>query len=498
MISLYIRPDKTQLMFAEVKKKNVIDVRMTKELPEAYSSFFMRDENLAIQKLRKMFRNVGEITQSKFEEVYVLLPDSLFSYVSCFEPSAEAVLKNRIMQEMNVDSLRDYFIIDPLEIKAPFPKPQKSIFVLKKKIVEMLSKAAQLELFSLVSVEPYSTAFIRGNQVWDSDYAIAEIFSNEATIVTFSPAGGIFRSDAPHMDANSLMADIVAGETAFIKAYALMKVAATKHFSSVSPDLKMILFSDESAIRNMHFVNENTYDKKFTLPNFVNASIRPQDIYKWLAFIGTFMQGFDDDDIVYPEKHSSIVVKNCNLLPPNMQANARARHWTKMAKRTLTGVAGVLAVVVLAETAAMMYFGSIKVDAGLKADADRAKVNISMIDSELEAIKRAKNENPEAMKAYDLLIKSRPKNCNFTSLKVGNKSGNFTANYIKLEAMSQDQMAFNNYIVNLQSDEFFKNPMISSIRNNKDILQADIIMGKAGAVNPAAKKNKKKEGGEGK
>ncbi len=495
MISLYLRPDKTQLVYAEVKKKRVIDVHMTKELPEAYSSFFMEDENLGIQKLRRLFRNVAQATKSKFEEVYVLLPDTAFSYVSCFDPSPEAVLKTRIMQEMNVESLRDYFIVSPMEIKAPFPKPQKSVYVLKKRIVEMLAKAAQLELFSLVSVEPFSIAFIRGNQVWDKDYSMVEIFPDEAAIVTFSPVSGIFKSDALHMDARTLNEDVVKGENSFVKAYSLVKVVASKHFSSVSPDLKMILFTEEKAIRDMHFVQENIYEGKIKLPDFVNAVIRSQEVPKWLAPIGTFMQGFDDEETVYPDKHSSIIINNSNLLPPNLQANARARHWTKMAKKTLLGMAGMLAVVVMAEVAAMTYFGSVKVDDNLKADANRAKVNMAMIDGELASIKRAKDENPEIVKAYELLMKSRPQNCNFTHLTMGSKTGKFTANYVRLEAISRDQMAFNEYIVNLQGDEFFQNPMISTIKNNKNVLQADITMGKAGAVTPAAK-GKKKKGGE--
>ena len=506
MISLYLRPDKTQLVYAEVKKKRVIDVNMTKELPEAYSSFFMDDENLGIQKLRRMFRDVAQATRSKFEEVYVLLPDTIFNYVSCFDPSPEAVLKTRIMQEMGVDSLRDYFMVSPMEVKAPFPKPQKSIYVLKKRIVEMLAKAAQLEMFSLVSVEPFSMAFIRGNQVWDKDYSMVEIFPDEASIVTFSPVSGIFRSDAPHMDARTLMGDVAKGENFFVKAYSLVKVVASKHFSSVSYDLKMILFTEEAAIRSMHFVEANNYEndyvdlekkkkRKMKLPDFVNAAIPSREVPKWLANIGTFMQGFDDEESIYPNKHSSIVISNSNLLPPHLQANARARHWTKMAKKTLLGMAGVLTVVVMAEIAAMTYFGSVKVDDGLKADADRARVNMTMIDGELAAIKRAKDENPEIVKAYEMLMQSRPKDCNFTHLTMGSKSGKFSANYVKIEAVSKDQMAFNDYIKGLQGNDFFQNPMISSIKNNKNVLQADITMGKAGAANPAANGKKKKKGG---
>lgn len=486
MISLYLRPDKTQLVYAEVKKKKVIDVDMTKELPEAYSSFFMDDDSLALQKLRKLFKNVAHTTHKKFEEVYVLLPDTLFSYVSCFDSSHEAVLNNRIMQEMNIDSLNDYFIINPLEIKAPFPQPQKTIFVLRKKIVELLAKAAHLEMFSLVSVEPFSTAFIRGNQVWNMDYSIVEIFPDEATIVSFSPIGGIIRSDAPHMDARTLSRDIVQGETIFTKAYSLMKVTASRHFSSISPDLKMILFTEDDAIRNMSFVQHNIYTEQFSLPYCVNAAIRSRDLPKWLGLLGTFLQIFDED-VVYPDKNAGIVIHNSNLLPPDLQANARARHWTKMARKTLLGLTAVLSVVVLCEFAAMMYFGSVKVDPILQEDAATAKSNMAMIDGELASIKLAKEENPEIVKAYDLLMKSRPKACNFRHITMGSKSGKFATNYVKLEAVSQDQMAFNDYIMNLQGDEFFQNPMISTIKNSNGVLQADITMGKAGASNPAAK-----------
>lgn len=483
MISLYLRPDKTQMVYAEVKKKRVIDVRMTKELPEAYSSFVLADENVGIQKLRKMFRSVGQTTKSRFEEVYVLLPDTMFSYISCFDPSSEAVLQTRIMQEMNVESLTDYFIVQPMEIKAPFPKPQKSIFVLKKKYVEMLAKAAQAENFSLVSVEPFSTAFIRGNQVWDRDYAMVEVFPDKSCIVTYSAVGGIFRTDAPHMDERTLASDVIAGETLMVKNYAAVKMIATKYFSSVSPDLKMILFTDNLQLHNMSFVKNNMYERKIKLPDFVNASIRSSDVYKWLAGIGTFLQGFDED-MVYPDKNASIVIGSSNLLPPNLQANARASYWTKMARKTLMGMAGILTTVVVAETAAMLYFGSIQIEPNLQSEANRAKDDITKVELALSAINKAKEENPEVVKAYERLMKSRPKNCNFTNLKLGNRNGSYNINYIMINAISRDQMVFNDYILNLQGESFFMNPVITSIRNNKDVLQADITMGKSMGSDP--------------
>lgn len=478
MISLYLRPDKTQMVYAEVKKKRVIDVKMVKELSEAYSSFSLADENIAIQKLRKMFRTVAQTTKSRFEEVYVLLPDTMFSYISCFDPSSEAVLKTRIMQEMNVESLNDYFIAEPMEIKAPFPKPQKSVFVLKKNIVEMLAKAAQAEEFSLVSVEPFSTAFIRGNQTWDNDYAMVEIFPDKSCIVTFSAVGGIFRTDAPHMDERTLASDVIKGETLMVKNYATVKMIATKHFSSVSPDLKMILFTDNAHLHHMSFVRNNLYERKIKIPDFVNAPIRGSDAYKWLAGIGTFLQNFDEDT-VYPDKNSSIVIGSSNLLPLNLQANARASYWTKMARKTLTGMAGILTTMLVAESAATLYFGSIQIEPNLQAEANRAKTDVAQLEIALNSIQKAKEEDPEVVKAYDFLLKTRPKNCNFTHLKLGNKSGGNETNYIMINAISRDQMVFNDYILNLQRESFFSNPMISSIRNNKDVLQADITMGKS-------------------
>ena len=478
MISLYLRPDKTQMVYAEVRKKRDIDVKMVKELPEAYSSFSLADDNIGIQKLRRMFRTVAQTTKSRFEEVYVLLPDTMFSYISCFDPSSEAVLKTRIMQEMNVDSLNGYFIAEPMEIKAPFPKPQKSIFVLKKHFVEMLAKAAQAEELSLVSVEPFSTAFIRGNQAWDTDYALVEIFPGKSCIVTFSAVGGIFRTDTPQMDEGTLAADVIKGETLMLRNYATVKMIATKHFSSVSPDLKMILFTDNAQLHNMSFVKNNLYERKIKLPDFVNAPIRGADVYKWLAGIGTFLQGFDND-MVYPDKNTSITIGNSNLLPLNLQANARASYWTKMARKTLTGMAGILTTVLVAESAATLYFGSIQIEPNLQAEANRAKADMAQVEIALNSIQKARKENPEVVKAYDFLMKCRPKNCNFTKVKIGNRNGSIDMNYIVINAISRDQMVFNDYILNLQKESFFKNPVISSIRNNKDVLQADINMGKS-------------------
>ena len=135
MISLYLTPDKTQLVKAKLKKNGILDVEMTKELPSFWSGLAGNDESIpgisditsaSSKNLSSLFKNVRKVTSTKYEEVYIVLPDILFAAVNCYAFVSEEMLKNQVKDSLGVDSFDDFYVVEPFETKAPFA-PHKTV-----------------------------------------------------------------------------------------------------------------------------------------------------------------------------------------------------------------------------------------------------------------------------------------------------------------------------------------------------------------------------------
>ena len=212
MISIYLRPDKTQIVRGKKKKNNTLVVDTALELPSYWDCFtggqptnlpgqnFM--EYQGSQELRKLFQAVKEVTSTKYEEVYLVIADTIFSMVNVFPYVAENMMMDAIAQKLG--SLDEYYLSMPMEVKPPQNK-RKTVYAIRRKYIDRIVQAAQAENITLTGIEPASMGFVRSMQKYGCDYAFVEMFKKEATIITFSPIGGIYRNDAPHMGEDELI-----------------------------------------------------------------------------------------------------------------------------------------------------------------------------------------------------------------------------------------------------------------------------------------------------
>lgn len=489
MISIYLRPDKTQIVRGKKKKNNTLVVDTALELPSYWECLtggqqtnlpgtnFM--EYQGSQELRKLFQAVKEVTSTKYEEVYLVLADTIFSMVSVFPYIAEKMMMDAITQK--IGSLDDYYLSIPMEVRL---NKRKTVYAIRKKYIDRIVMAAQAENITLTGIEPASMGFVRSMQKYDRDYAVVEMFKDEATIITFSPIGGIYRNDAPHMSENELLNDPGAADRNITKNFATNNFNGGSFFGSVSPDLQYYVLSDNNDIYTIPAIRHNDPVNPIGLPIIVEANITEHDQINWMVVVGTLLQTIDDETVVYPNKDASLLIHTANLLPEEMQAAAKQRQWKAVAKRTFTWLAIGFATLICAEMAGIIYFGNVTVDPKLQADYEQAKADKAVIDVEMNSLKACMKDDPHVVEAYERLLRDRPSGCGFSQLTIGSKdtkNKDLASKFIKVRAISNDQIAFNDFVTALQQEDMFQSPTVNSINGTQGIMTADINVGRKGS-----------------
>lgn len=489
MISIYLRPDKTQIVRGKKKKNNTLVVDTALELPSYWECLTggqltnLPGENFieyqSSKELCKLFQAVKEVTSTKYEEVYLVIADTIFSMVSVFSYVAEDMLMNAVAQKLG--SMDDYYLSMPMEVTST---KRKTVYAIRRKYIDRIVQAAQAENITLTGIEPASMGFVRSMQEYGRDYALVEMFKEEATIITFSPIGGIYRNDAPHMSENELINHPLEADKNITKNFSTNNYNGGTFFGSISPDLQYYVISDNPDIYTIPAIRHNESGSPVGLPIIVEANITEHDQINWMIVIGTLLQTIDDESIVYPDKMPTFIIKAANLLPEEMQMAARQRQWKAVAKRTFKGLAIGFVTLICAEMAGIAYFGSITVDPKLQADYEQAKADKAVIDVEMTSLKACLKDDPHVVEAYERLLRNRPSGCGFSQLTIGSKDTNnkdMNAKFIKVRAVSNDQIAFNDFVSALQQEDIFQSPTVNSISGTQGVMTADINIGRKGS-----------------
>ena len=473
-----------------MKKNNILTIDTALELPSYWNYLIGQNSTTAVtnymeyqeaQELRKLFRAVKEVTRTKYEEVYLVVSDVIFTMVGVFPFVSDGLLMESVKQKLG-ESIDEYYLSIPIETKPPASR-RKTVYAIHRKYVDRVVQAARAENITLTGIEPASMSFIRSMQEYTRDYAFVEMFQEESTIMTFSPIGGIYRNDAPRMSERELIEHPQNADATITQNFAANNFNGGNFFGSFSPDLQYYILTDNHDIFTIPAIRHAEPTNQLLLPAFIESQIPTHDQGNWMVAVGTLLQAVDED-ILYPYKQASLLIQPGNLLPAEMQAAAKQRQWKAVAKRTFKGLAAVFITVICAELAGIMYFSSITVDPMLKADYDKAKADKKVIDVEMNSLKKSMQDDPQIMVAYERVLRDRPSGCGFSSLTIGSqdgKSNKFANQYIQIKAVSNDQIIFNDYIAALQGEDIFQNANVTSISGTKELMTAAINIGKKGS-----------------
>ena len=480
MISLYLRPDKTQVVKAKIRKDKTLNVVMATEIQSYWDVLkkgVVKDEDGYTSSLSDLFHELKTITSVSYEEVYIVLPDSLFS-VDCYDYTSEQELTNLIKENLgrSLDELYSSFAVEA----TPGTSHKKTLFVIEHKYVDRIIEAADKENIALASIEPASLPFFRSQASWQEEHFIIEVFKNQATLVSFSPVAGIFRLNEPALSEERLLNNPEADNTV-TGVFAQHDFTAEKTFSSMNVDVPFTILTENKKILQIESVKKRLA-KPMAFPNFVSSDIPLDYQQDWMSVIGTLMQSYTKDDDIYSNLPPFLNVYTANVLPEQVRLDSKFRQWKHTAKKVCRFLIVFLAALTFAEISASIYFNSIHIPAHLQADYDKAQRDIKDIDAEIKIITEAKKEDEHPIQAFSLLVKDRPNDCGFNIVSIGgNGQQPADAEWVQLTAVSSNPMIFQDYMATLSHEDIFSNVSISKIDTDSSGFKiADIVLGKKG------------------
>lgn len=476
MISLYLRPDKTQVVKGKIKKDKTISISDATEIQSYWTALTAQsicEENL--HDLSNLFHEIKSIISTSYEEFYIVLPDSLFYMVKCAEFMTNEDFMHSVRKETNKKDEEVYYSF-PITT-SPGSQPKRTFFAIEREIINRLLMAAKEENITLSSIEPASMSFIRCCASWPEEHFIIELFGDQATMVSYSPVGGMFSLKAPISKDNSETANQDINSM-----LALHDYTAEKVFSSMNVNIPFTIFSedkDKNILELEAFKGRSAVAKE--LPSFVEANIAPEYHQEWMIPIGTLLQNYEPEDELYATLPSFLQITTANILPKEIQMGAKFQQWKQLAKRYSRIAIFFLAVITFAEAAGTFYFDSICISPQLQADYDSAQKDSKDIDAEIKLLATAKKDHEYPMEAFKALMDNRPNNCGFSSVSIGSngQTKNADEKWIRLTAVSTDPIVFQSYAAALTNDEMFKNANISKMdTDSSGFKTAELILGK--------------------
>lgn len=469
MIAVYFRPDRTQVLSASIQKDKTFAVESYQEY-DAALSYLTETGSAGLPNLGRFLEMLKKHTDIGSDDVYIVLPDFLFSYVDCIQYINEDNLAT-IIEEHTGEPMKNFYVVSPVSTKSPAPD-RKSIYALKKQYIDRLVKASMQERVAIVSVEPASFSFFRAYGQWQQEMPVVEIFPDRASIVTYSPAGGIFLSDSPsltekHLTENNLNANMDVSST-----YAANDYTAGQTYTNMNTDMPYIVLSDNPQILRIGAIHIRL-PKELSLPDFIHTDLPKSQQGLWMPVIGTLLQAYDDDKTlinnpVYINKKSFITITNGNLLPAEAQDAVKKRQWKRIIQRGCRVLSTGLLAALVVEVGTIAYFSSITIPASLQSDYRQAKKDLSEIQSEISIIDESKNEDQNVVGAFSKLVVNRPDGCGFTTVEIGSKNpeslkGGTNDKYVQLTAVAQNELSLQDFQVRLSNEPAFSNATINSI-----------------------------------
>lgn len=504
MISLYLQPDRTQVVSAKRQKDGTFEIETVFEVDQFLNALTTRDEAMAQERLKSLFETVKKKVNIFSDNVYFVLPDYLFSFVEAVDNvSKEGILNIASNALSNEDKLEDFVYRMPI-VTVPPAAEKQSVYLLKKKYLYRLVEAAKKERVALLSVEPASLSFIRAFGKWDQDFAIVEMFHQHASIVTYNPAGGVFRTDAPMLTEDSLKKAEASANRQVTSAFAANDYACSKTYAEMRTDMEYIVLNDTSEIRSIPAIQQRSMEEQPVFPDFIDALlIDPAEQVFWMAAVGTLLQdarlldsgegdGNDDDsgesdnDLLYASLPSFIHLQSGNLLPREAQEAAKQRQWKRVLIRGCRALSVIFLSLSICEGAGIIYFNSASIPPSLEADYTEAQKDLEAMDSEISMIETANKEHNDPVRGFAEVVDSRPDGVGFTEITIGNAmpdQRNAEKEYVKVTAVTGDEMLLQDFRSRLDGRTFIMYPTINDIQsNNKGLKIAKLSVAK-GASN---------------
>lgn len=322
MISVYLRPDATQVVRAKMKK-GILNVQSSKMIEKSFLPDMQVNGALpedAPDLFEEMFKTVLGEMKAKREEFYLVLPDYLFLMEDCFRFDSDV----RFHIESGVHkSINDVCYAQPI-ITAPEPQQRlATICVLGHEIADAIYEGAKRCHVQLTSVESAGISFLRGTGFFMKEELSLYSFAGHASFIGYSSNGGLFKMDTPELSISylSTLDEIEAEQT--IRQYMIeFENAAHQTFEFLNQDLPYTLMMPQDVIDKYPALLERKAEDHELPDFFKGADFESND--EWLPVLGTLLQNIDFNDDKYADILDSYEsIESGNVLPDEIKQSSK-------------------------------------------------------------------------------------------------------------------------------------------------------------------------------
>ena len=485
MIGVYLRPDNfTQVVRGRVRKKSVLEIQESYILPKSY--VWAWDITDPVGVLVILFRDIRKQFGGRQEEIYLVLPDYLFSMIDCFRYETDADIEDRIKQWTQRE-LSEVCYSQPITTS---PEPQQryaTVAVLDRSIADALAEAADKEKMQLVSVEPASISFLRCTGVFNKEELVLHSFAGEATFIGYSSNGGLFKMDVPELSIQHLgNLPKEEAETQIRQSMIAFENTAHQTFEFLNQDLPYTILAEPDVISDFEPFKVRKAEPHY-FPDFIECNIlRDDEQEEWMCVAGTLAQDIDFSDDQFVEVLDGYeTISSGNVLPEDIQQKAKSfQRMENLVKYSRLGIICLLIAAIL-EIVGIFFLQSVQIPPGLEEYYQAAQDTMESINAELELIRVEEKEHEYPIEAYTEAVRNLPQGVNFISFEVGNPSKKEDSQWVKLKIVAVDPLKFQDYVARLSQSSIFSGVTMPefSTDNSTSYKTAQIVMGK-GEMNP--------------
>lgn len=481
MISVYLKPDSTQILQGEIRK-GILRIQDYKTIEQSYLGCMNGSDSEIREELSYFFSDIRGIYKSKTDEVYIVLPDYLFSVIDCFQTIDDAQLEDSIAQAAH-DRIENVCYARPI---ITSPEPQQIITTacaLPRRLVDLFVEAAKTEKVHLASIEPASVSYLRASARFNKEELCLTIFANQATFTGYSSNGGLFKMDAPELCSKSLssMGHEEAEQT--IKRYiAEFEHAALKTYEYLNQGLPYTIHESSNVSSTYAAIAERKAPKAYFPENLIDSGAMSDSLqHGWMAATGTLLQEIDFSDDEYSECIDPFMtVQSGNILPAEIQSSSKKfKQMVSLMKLAKTAIV-MLSILSIAEIVAIFMFSSVSIPNGLQEDYDAGQQSIELINKELKVIELQEKEDQKPLEVYSTLLKEKPQEIGFSSFEVGSDTKPDPTKWVKVKMVAKDPMLFQGYVQTLSADSAFSGVALPKMTsdNRTGAKVAELILGK--------------------
>jgi hypothetical protein len=479
MIGVYLRPDITQVIKGDEKKDGHIRLKLAETTYSYYEAVKQKD----VDRLIEMFIDIKSMTAFT-EELYLVLPDTLFCKIDCclLKQTADKELENRqlvdILARLPIQR-DDLYVTVPTECKS-LTDVKKTVYVIEKKYIDVISEAARLADIPLVSIEAASMAYLRGLQQWNKEIILVEAFKEEACLINFSPVAGIFRCDTNAFteqnigNSKELNDAIIINDTAAKDTFDVMNANCPIQFLHENmPVVSALQSIDDIKSRIVPFA---IFPKNIDFEDFQGEQA------EWIIPIGAILQGVSST-VIYESKPDHLVLLDSNVLPEEFRKQSRSQRVRKLTKKYTKILIAFLLGFILLEICGLLYASTVVIPQNLQLEFNQAKGEMDIVKKELDVINTANTEEQTPMTALQIILSQKPQNLGFSEIEIGSTTSKNKKDkpiWITFTAKSGDPIVIRDYTNRLAEDDRLKDIHIEQIvtSSTNDIKSATVTIGK--------------------